>query len=175
MLSPARNFLVRAEKEFEQGLATYNNVSFLILSLTGLVSSTILVVVTVKRASHRELMLVIVEGLIVVLFLFVVTHVLIVYTRADDYIVDYHVEQKTVHHYEKRNVTVRGFYERREVAVGKRTSLPILLISTEVCAVLCTLTVVASMVRLFLKRKSRNQEKHFGKEMDSLNNLHFSV
>ena len=155
-----RDLLEQVEKEFERELAVYNNVSFLILSITGLVSSTILVVVTVKSASRRELLIVIVEGLVVVLFLSVVTHALIVFSRSDDYVVDYHVRQDTVHYYEPRNATVEGHFRIRDVVVGKRNSLPVVLITTEVLAIISTLIVVGNIVHLLSKRRKMNEENH---------------
>ena len=151
-----RNMLIRAESEFEQELAMYNNVSFLILSLTGLVSSTVLVVVTTERLSKRELVIVIVEGLIVVLFLVVVTHSLIVFTRADDYVVDYYVSQKTVQYFEEGNITVIGSFKRREVTVGKRNGLPLVLITTEILAFASTVVVIGNIVRLISKTKEED-------------------
>ena len=159
MEGTAQSMLVGAESAFEQELAMYNNVSFLILSLTGLVSSTILVVLTAKGASYREIILVIVEALVVVVFLFVVTYSLVVFTRADDYVVDYRVSQSTVHHFEG-NITVRGSLQRLDAAVGKRFSLPKVLITTVVLANISTLVALGNIVRLFSKRRKRTRANH---------------
>ena len=136
------------------------NISFLILNLTRLVSWTIQVVLTAKRSSKRELVIDIVEGLVVILFLSVLTHALIVLTRADDFVVDYNVSQETLHRYEERNITVRGFFERRDVVVGKRNRLPMVLITTEVLAITSTLVVVGNIFRLLLNRRRKIEEKH---------------
>ena len=106
-------------------------------------------VLTAKRSSKRELVIDIVEGLVVVLFISVVTHALIVFTSADDLNVDHIVEQETVHHFEDGNITVRGFFERRDVVVGKRNKVPMILITNEFLAIISTLIVVGNIVRLF--------------------------
>ena len=146
-----RTLWLQAEDAFEQQLAAYNNVGFLLLSITALVSSTIIAIVTSRKASRGEYAVVVVEGLVVVLFLYVLSHALVVYSRENDFVVDYGIEQNTVGYYEDDedyDIEVRGYFQVREAIVGKRLNVPGLLVAAEVCAIIACLVVFGNIIRL---------------------------
>ena len=151
-----RTLWLQAEDAFEQQLAAYNNVGFLLLSITALVSSTIIAIVTSRKASRGEYAVVVVEGLVVVLFLYVLSHALVVYSRENDFVVDYGIEQNTVGYYEDDedyDVEVRGYFQVREAIAGKRHNVPGLLVAAEVCAIIASLIVFGNIIRLLWNRK----------------------
>ena len=142
-----RSLWLKTEEEFENALTEFNNFGFLILSITALVSSTIVVVVTAKKANAGELAVVIVEFIVLILFLYVLTHALVVFSRGDDFIVDYEVSQETNHTY--GDINVRGSFQRRDVLVGKRQGLAVMLVIAEICAIVAFIIVFANVIRLF--------------------------
>ena len=93
-----RSLWLKAESEFESALAAYDNFGFLLLSITALVSSTIVAVVTVKKATIGELAVVFVELIVIILFLYVLSHALVVFSRGDDYVVDYEIRHCCVYY-----------------------------------------------------------------------------
>ena len=155
-LGERRTLWLQAEEAFEQSLAAYDNFGFLLLSITALVSSTIIAIVTVKKASKGEFAVVIVEGLVVLLFFIVLTHALVVYSRAQDFVVDYEVRQSTISFYEDDvdyDIMVLGYFQFREALIGKRHKVPGMLVSAEVCAIIAFIIVFGNIIRLSWNRQ----------------------
>lgn len=151
-LGVVRSIWLEAEAEFENSLSSYNNFAFLLLSLTALVSSTIIAVVTSRKAGKGELAVVLVEGIVVMLFFGVLTHALVAFSRPEDYVVDYQVNQKGVHFHD--DILVRSRFVRRISAFGKRLDRPNYLIAAVVLAALACLIVIGNVGRLFWNRKT---------------------
>ena len=155
-LGERRTLWLQAEEAFEQSLAAYDNFGFLLLSITALVSSTIIAIVTVKKASRGEFAVVVVKGFVVLLFLIVVTHALAVYSRGDDFVVDYEVRQRMLGYYyddPDYKIQVWGFFQFREALVGKRRKVPGMLVDAEVCAIIACIVVFGKIIRLLWNRK----------------------
>ena len=155
--SEKRTLWLQAEEAFEQLLAAYNNIGFLLLSITALVSSTIIAVVTARKASAGEFAIVLVEGLVVLLFLIVLSHALVVFSREEDFVSDYEVRQRTAHYYDNRTnnsyIRMLGHFRMREALVGKRHRVPGMLVVAEVCAVVAFVIVFSNILRLVWNRK----------------------
>ena len=152
-----RTNYVKAQNDAEQALVAYDNFGFLLLSITALVSSAIIAVVTLRKAPRGQLLIVLVQGIVVALFLYVLTHVLFVFLRGDDFVVDFEVQQRTVHFYQ--DFVVHGFFRRREAAVGKSLRIPTVLITAEVCTIITNIIVFGNIFRLFWRRKKKVAKK----------------
>ena len=144
---------VEAEKEFKQSLLAYNNFGFLLLSVATLASSTIIAIVTMKGARQREMTIVAVEAIVIFLFFIVITYVLFVFLKYDDYSVEQSIYQGTEHEY--GSIRIEAEHRRCDVLVGKNFQLPALLILAEVFAVFASVVVLVNLVRLFWKRSKR--------------------
>ena len=144
---------VDAEREFKQSLLAYNNFGFLLLSVATLASSTIIAIVTMKGARTREMAVVAVEAIVIFLFFIVISYILFVFLKYDDYSVEQSIFQGTEHKY--GSILIQAEHRRCDVLVGKNSQLPTLLIVTEVFAVFAAMVVLGNLVRLLWKRSKR--------------------
>ena len=151
-----RTLWLKAEAEYESALAAYDNFGFLLLSITALVSSTIVAIVTVRRATIGELAVVVVELIVIILFLYVLSHALVVFSRPDDFVVDYEVRQRTFHTFptSNGNIRVTGFFRKRQALVGKRHVVGGMLVAAEGCAIVAFIIVFANVIRLLWNRRN---------------------
>ena len=115
----------------------------------------------------------------VLLFLGVLSHALAVYMRADDFVLDYEVRQRTRHFFINRTsdsiIQVNGFFRRREALVGKRHEIPVMLVIAEVCAIIASITVLGNFIRLpWIRRKFRKYPEVLDSQEDTAPEFWFS-
>ena len=88
--------------------------------------------------------------------LVILSRALIVFSHADDYIVDFEVRQKGLYFYKNGcdyDIEVQGYFQRRESLAGKRYGLPFMLVFAEVFAAISLLFTVWNIFRLAFIRK----------------------
>ena len=152
-LNLAESTWISAREQFDHSLAAYNNFGFLLLSIMTLASSTIIAIVTANEAKLREILVVAVEAIVVLLFFIVITYVLVMFTKLDDFDVDNNLQKNTKHSY--NNIIITGVQQVQFVYVGKNYKIPITLLITELCAGVATTIVLGNLVRLLWKRSAR--------------------
>lgn len=143
------------QREYERGLEQYNNMGFLILSVSAILSST--AVASLASGALRErLIIVMVESAVVYSFLAILSHSCLVFTRRNTFVVDSSTVVRG--NYTYHGAVVESMMRINFTAVGQREGLPNLLLVTWGCVLLASFIVTVTGANLFRQIRAKRKE-----------------
>lgn len=151
-----RDTLDIIEDEFKHGIEDYDNMAFFTLSVAAILSSAAVAGVSLGPGRER-IAVVTIEASVVYSFLLIVSHAYMALMRKQTHVVDMDVASEGYFTY--NGMIIETYTDIVITAVGERLYMPILLLTTEVFAILAAITVTCILVLNFRELKRLRKGK----------------
>lgn len=142
--------------------------AFLILSVVAILSSTAAASIS-SASGYEKMAVVIVEAIVVYSFLAIFTHACIALLRENAFLLDVTIQRLGNYTYNGNLVQVHS--ETVFTAVGRRIQFPLLLVITEVFAVISAAFVTDTIYRAFEKIRDQRSRISVGTEIALLTTM----